>query len=142
MTSESPHLLIEQGIEKGRRIIIPVDGARIGRSSKNDIVIDDPKMSRHHCRIMHKQGIGLHVADLGSANHTLGNGSPIQEIDLKPGDGIESGDTLLRVSQPAGKPTFGQSFSSQLRTRSLNIFVPFCTDKLDVQASNSFTTFP
>ncbi|MFT5240488.1 MAG: pSer/pThr/pTyr-binding forkhead associated (FHA) protein [Candidatus Promineifilaceae bacterium] len=103
-TSESPDLLIEQGIEKGRRIKIPLDGARIGRSSKNDVVIDDPKMSRHHCRIMHKQGIGLHVADLGSANHTLVNGSPIQEIDLKPGDSIEIGDTLLRVTQPFGKP--------------------------------------
>jgi hypothetical protein len=106
-TTESPHLLIEEGIEKGRKITIPLDGARIGRSSKNDIVIDDPKMSRHHCRIMHKPGIGLQVADLGSANNTLVNGSPIQEIDLKPGDSIEIGDTLLRVTQPSGKPALG-----------------------------------
>lgn len=125
MTLEIKHLTIEQGLETGRHICIPPEGARIGRSNKNDIVIDDPKMSRHHCRMMHKPGKVLHVADLASANHTLVNGVPIQEIDLNPGDTIEIGDTLLRVNDisgrliPANIDLGLNSSSSDTNTRSL-----------------------
>lgn len=78
-------------------ITIPPDGARLGRSSKNDIVLVDPLLSRHHCRLFFRTGGGLWVSDLGSANQTLLNGSPIQESALKAGDAIELGDTKLRV---------------------------------------------
>ncbi len=94
--SETMHLIIEKGPERGRRITIPAAGARVGRSSKNDIVIVDPLMSRHHCRIGFKENL-LCVSDLGSANETLVNDTPIREVLLAPGDHILLGETTLRV---------------------------------------------
>ncbi|MBM4142117.1 MAG: FHA domain-containing protein [Lentisphaerae bacterium] len=95
------HLVVEKGADTGRRITIPPQGARLGRSTKSDIVIPDPAMSRHHCRMFFKPGLGLAVADLGSANATLVNGAPVQEKTLRPGDTLLVGDTLLRVLSAA-----------------------------------------
>ncbi|MBT3296435.1 MAG: FHA domain-containing protein [Verrucomicrobia bacterium] len=94
--NETTHLTIEKGLEEGRNITIPAAGARVGRSSKNDVVITDPLMSRHHCRIGFKEN-RLCVSDLGSANETLVNDAPIREVQLSPGDHILLGETTLRV---------------------------------------------
>ncbi|MBL7077040.1 MAG: FHA domain-containing protein [Kiritimatiellae bacterium] len=94
--SESIHLVIEAGPERGRTLSIPVAGARVGRSSKNDLVIVDPLMSRHHCRVGFKDNI-LCISDLGSSNETLVNDKPIREALLHVGDRILLGDTILRV---------------------------------------------
>jgi len=94
--SESIHLIIEAGPERGRSLTIPASGARMGRSSKNDLVIVDPLMSRHHCRVGFKDGL-LCISDLGSSNETLVNDKPIREALLHVGDRILLGDTILRV---------------------------------------------
>ena len=94
--SENIHLIIEAGPERGRSLTIPAAGARVGRSSKNDLVIVDPLMSRHHCRVGFKDNI-LCLSDLGSSNETLVNDKPIREALLHVGDRILLGDTILRV---------------------------------------------
>lgn len=91
------HLVVESGAEKGMNISVPSEGVRLGRSSKNDIVLLDPKLSRHHCRIFFKEGGGLWITDLGSANGTLVNNRTIQETPLAVNDLITIGDTLIRV---------------------------------------------
>jgi hypothetical protein len=99
------HLVVEAGPERGREIQIPPGGVRIGRSSRNDVVLNDPSLSRFHCRLFFKPGEGLWVADLGSSNETLLNGTPVQENRLSPGDEISIGDTTMRVRSdrhPAG----------------------------------------
>lgn len=106
--SETIHLMIEKGPERGRRITIPAAGARVGRSSKNDVVIVDPLMSRHHCRIGFKENL-LCVSDLGSANETLVNDKPIREVLLAPGDHILLGETTLRVVTHTLQPSAAAS---------------------------------
>ncbi len=91
------HLIVEAGPLRGREVHIPAGGARIGRSSRNDVVLDDPSMSRFHCRVFFKPGEGLWVADLGSSNETLLNGAAVQESRVRPGDRISIGDTVLGV---------------------------------------------
>lgn len=91
------HAIVEAGPERGREIHIPRDGVRIGRSSRNDVVLNDPSMSRFHCRLFFKPGEGLWVADLGSSNETMLNGAAIQENRVKPGDEIFIGDTRIRI---------------------------------------------
>lgn len=91
------HLIVVKGEEKGREVAIPPEGARLGRSSKNDIVVEDPMLSRHHCRLFFKTGDGLWITDLGSANHTAVNGKDVQELKLAVGDIIGVGDTDMRV---------------------------------------------
>ena len=75
------------------RVTVGPEGARLGRSSKNDIILLDPLLSRHHCRLFFKPGEGLWLTDLGSANQTFVNAKPVQEVHLKPGDKISVGDT-------------------------------------------------
>lgn len=93
----SVHLKVESGPERGREIFVPGEGVRIGRSTRNDVVIQDPAMSRFHCRVYFKPGQGMWVTDLGSANDTLVNGRVIQEAELRKGDEITIGETRLRV---------------------------------------------
>jgi hypothetical protein len=95
--SEIYHLVIEKGPETGRKINVPPEGARLGRSSKNDIVIEDPLLSRHHCRLFFKTGGGLWITDLGSANECFVNAKIVSESALQVGDLITVGETGLRV---------------------------------------------
>lgn len=98
MMAENAHLIIESGPDSGRELRVGTgDGVRVGRSSKNDFCLNDPAASRFHCRIFFKEGDGLRVADLGSANQTLLNNKPVQEQRIIAGDRITIGDTVLKV---------------------------------------------
>lgn len=100
MTDGTATVRIENGASAGRTFNITADGARIGRSSKNDIILSDPLLSRFHCRLFIKDG-GLWVTDLGSANETLLNDRPITEVPAHKGSCITIGDTVLRVENDA-----------------------------------------
>ena len=98
MTTEPAiHLQIEAGPDRGRRMTVPDAGARIGRSSQNDVELTDPAVSRFQCRVFFKPDESLWVSDLGSTNQTVVNGQPVLETALQIGDAIEMGETILRV---------------------------------------------
>jgi pSer/pThr/pTyr-binding forkhead associated (FHA) protein len=98
MTQAQPvHLIVEEGPDRGRTLSIRPEGARIGRSSNNDIALMDPVMSRFHCRIFFKPNEGLWIEDLGSANNTLLNSAPVRLMRLRAGDRLTLGDTTLKV---------------------------------------------
>jgi hypothetical protein len=105
------HLIVEIGPDRGRELTIPPEGARIGRSSRNDITLLDPVMSRFHCRIFWIDPQTLAIADLGSSNQTLVNGNPAQEQPLQIGDLITLGDSVLKVIR-AGAPGPGDVATS------------------------------
>ena len=90
------YLLVEVGPAKGQRHFIPENGAKLGRSSQNDICIVDPQLSRQHCAFEFREG-HLWIRDLESANFTLVNNVQITEQLLRPGDRVYVGETVLRV---------------------------------------------
>ena len=90
-------LHIIEGPDKGKDIPLPPEGVRIGRSSKNDVVLLDPMLSRHHCRVFFGGEGDLRIADLGSANKTMVNGVVVQEKVIEQGDVIGIGQTRIRV---------------------------------------------
>lgn len=94
--ADTVHLEVIKGEDTGKTFSVPADGARIGRSSKNDIVLEDPLMSRHHSRVYFKED-ALWITDLGSANETLVNEKGIADIALHVNDRIQLGDTVLKV---------------------------------------------
>ncbi len=97
MTSPPPpHILIQSGPEKGRELVIPEDGARLGRATENDISIADATMSRFQCRLYFRDGF-LHIMDLGSTNESLVNNQPVTDQALRYGDEILIGESILRV---------------------------------------------
>jgi len=66
----------------------------IGRASDNDVILDDPMVSRHHCQLMLQHG-AYGFTDLGSRNGSTVNGQPVSQIALGPGDIIRIGDTQI-----------------------------------------------
>ena len=68
----------------------------IGRLPECELPLGDPNASRHHAEVRW-DGRGYVVADLGSMNGTLLNGSPVTESRLNPGDVITIGRTSIEV---------------------------------------------
>jgi len=66
----------------------------VGRASDNDVIVDDPMVSRHHCQLRLQHG-AYGFADLGSRNGSFVNGQPVSQIALGPGDVITVGDTEI-----------------------------------------------
>jgi Protein of unknown function (DUF3662)/FHA domain len=66
----------------------------VGRASDNDVIVDDPMVSRHHCQLRLQHG-AYSFADLGSRNGSTVNGQPVSQIALGPGDVIRIGDTEI-----------------------------------------------
>ncbi|MDX2008830.1 MAG: FHA domain-containing protein [Myxococcaceae bacterium] len=72
--------------------------AKLGRTADNDVVVKDQAASRSHARV-YEDGGKYFVEDLGSANGTRLNASPIkQPKELKSGDSIVIGDTVFKVT--------------------------------------------
>lgn len=111
--AQSPHFIIQNGKEAGRSITVPASGMRVGRGDKNDLVVDDAAMSRHHCRFSFRDG-HLCVTDLGSANRCQVNGQGVDEAELHQGDVVTVGDTefLVECDTLAGVATPSDDKSS------------------------------
>lgn len=70
----------------------PVAG--IGRGPENEVVIDDPRASRNHCRV-EKTDSGYLLVDLDSRNGVSVQGKKVQRAELSAGDTFQIGKTLF-----------------------------------------------
>jgi hypothetical protein len=79
----------------GRRLIVPPEGATIGRSRDCDIVLDDSGASRRHAELRpHAEGWALR--DLDSTNGVRVNGRATRGAQaLRQGDRVEIGSTEI-----------------------------------------------
>jgi hypothetical protein len=66
----------------------------IGRSRDNDVILDDPRVSRYHARIVQRYGQFV-LQDLGSTYGTALNGQVVQECVLRHGDRLALGGVEL-----------------------------------------------
>ena len=71
----------------------------LGRDPGNDIILRDPKVSRHHAEIVFERGFFV-LHDLASANGTYVNGKRVQRAELKLGDRLRIGRVELIVERP------------------------------------------
>jgi pSer/pThr/pTyr-binding forkhead associated (FHA) protein len=67
----------------------------LGRNSDCTVSLADPRASRRHAEIR-PTADGFVIADLGSMNGTLVNGTAIKERVLHDGDQIAVGATVMR----------------------------------------------
>lgn len=72
----------------------------VGRGEYCDIRLDDPSVSRVHCRAIVRDGRVV-LSDAGSRWGTFVNGERVEQADLKPGDRVRVGETLLIFSAEA-----------------------------------------
>ncbi len=72
----------------------------VGRGAGNQLVLNDPGLSREHCELRVAQGRAV-VRDLGSTNGTVVDGSPvgIEPVELKVGQRLRIGGTTLAVER-------------------------------------------
>jgi serine/threonine protein kinase len=102
-------LVVIAGPETGRTFRVE-DGQTltIGRGQASDTQINDPHMSRVHCRVR-VDGSKMLLADSGSSSGTLVDGAPITERELQPGDVFQIGDTRVRyqLGEPVEEATVG-----------------------------------
>jgi adenylate cyclase len=89
--------------DRGRRW--PIGPAcSLGRSSTNDVVIDDGRVSRRHALVHKQDDAEFWVIDLGSGNGTYLNGRRVtQPTRLANGDTLLLGDQALSFHQIAGR---------------------------------------
>jgi hypothetical protein len=79
----------------GKRLLVPPQGALIGRSREADIVVDDTNVSRRHAEIS-PGGTGWRIQDLGSTNGVRVNGRQVDgPHPLESGDRIELGTVTV-----------------------------------------------
>lgn len=79
------------------RIPIPRVSNLVGRSEGSELMVPHDSVSRRHC-LMQITERGLHIKDLGSANGTMINGTPVNDGFVKPGETLRLGhlDLLLQ----------------------------------------------
>src|SRR5512146_1985735 len=90
-------LVMRSGPSVGKVYPLDKNELFIGRDLSNDIVINDPEISRRHSRLFN-QGTGYVIEDLGSTNGTFANGQRLLGPHvLRGGDTITFGERISMV---------------------------------------------
>ena len=95
-------LIYTTGDSAGESIELDAGGGEtcIGRSRTNDVVLNDPLVSRQHLRL-EVRGDTVMVHDLGSSHGTFLNDKRIRgSVSLNPGDILQVGETKFSFSAP------------------------------------------
>lgn len=91
---DSFRLIVRRGPQPNQSYDLNKDIVTLGRDITNDIVINDPEVSRHHMRLT-RGASGFSVEDLGSTNGTFVNGQRLSGArPMRPGDMIGLGETV------------------------------------------------
>ena len=80
-----PKLLLKFNAAVIKEIPWDKESISVGRKPDNDVVIDNPAISGHHCKLV-KQGSGFFVEDLESTNGTFLNEKRVKTSGLKHND--------------------------------------------------------
>ena len=88
-------LVTQQPDGKTNEWMIDLPHVRIGSAASNDVVIQDPAVSRYHCELRHTDE-GFVMRDLGSTNGTIVAGMRLREALLQDEVVMQVGRSTLR----------------------------------------------
>lgn len=87
-------LIVQQGPNPNEEILLNQSIMRIGRGTSNEIVLQDPEVSRQHAQITQRAGI-YYLDDLGSTNGTFLNTQRVMgTMALEDDDTINLGESI------------------------------------------------
>lgn len=94
-------LIFIHGPLAGKRVPLDADERTFGRAKQNDLVLDDPQVSRLHGIFLRRGGVHL-VEDLGSHNGTYVNDERLHGIrQLRHGDRLSIGSSRILYEDPS-----------------------------------------
>ena len=117
----------EAGKVVSRTIVLDGDVFRVGSNPGNNLVLDDPRVSRFHLRIT-REPEAWRVYDSGSKNGTSLNGLRVRDAELRmPECNLELGDSTVRVRELASservpvlaQPSFGALYGKSVAMQKL-----------------------
>ena len=92
-------LVVLNGLEKDKVVVLDRDEISLGRETDNAFVLLDPLVSRHHA-VFRRRGDIYEVEDLDSANGVYINGLRISGLQaLNEGDKVKLGNTEILFTQ-------------------------------------------
>jgi pSer/pThr/pTyr-binding forkhead associated (FHA) protein len=90
-------LVVRKGPAPGKTFELTQKELTIGRDINNEIAINDPEISRRHCRLV-QQAEGYTLEDLGSTNGTFVNEKRISGTHtLRHGESVRVGENVILV---------------------------------------------
>ncbi|NUP13246.1 MAG: sigma 54-interacting transcriptional regulator [Polyangiaceae bacterium] len=111
-------IVVKSGPDTGKRVTASNTELTIGTEPSNDLVLADPRVSRHHCSIS-ATNKGFLLRDHGSKNGTWVGGMRIESGYVFDGVGIEVGHTSLALQRDRAireplstEPSFGNVLGS------------------------------
>ena len=97
-------LFVIQGFDQGQRYELRLDHGSGGRDAGNTIQLHDDEVSRQHAELRRAEGTYL-LVDRTSSNGTFINAEPIERRQLRSGDRVQIGRTLMLYTQTDNVPT-------------------------------------
>ena len=103
---------------RGTAVSMACGELSIGRDPSNHLWISDPALSRQHC-LLTRKGDQVFIRDLGSRNGTSVNGMAVGEGQLRHGDQISVGSSVLMFLLEGGEESLQRSEVEFTETRVL-----------------------
>jgi predicted component of type VI protein secretion system len=99
----SYRLVVRRGPQPNQQFLLTRDTVTLGRDITNDIVINDPEVSRHHARLIRTPS-GYSYEDLRSTNGSFINRQRLNTpYQLQNGDLLGLGETITLVYEVVGE---------------------------------------
>ncbi len=76
----------------------------VGRARQNDIALNEPSISKNHCRLDYEDG-RFYIEDRGSLHGVYVNAAKAQRTELTPGCQLQLGNLTLKFSVLSGETT-------------------------------------
>lgn len=106
-------LIVRRGPQPNQTFDLNKDSITLGRDITNDIVINDPEVSRQHLRLT-RGATGYNIEDLGSTNGTFIGGQRLSGIrPLQRNENISLGETVTLSYEVARAEASPPAYSQQ-----------------------------
>ena len=96
-------LTVNPGTDNAWEIPLHTGILTLGRGEDNNIVLNHPSVSGHHCQLL-VMDAAVTVKDLGSTCGTRVDGQPVEEATLAPGQSLQLGEVWLQFAAAAEAP--------------------------------------